>query len=72
MVFRAIGEEQKISHAPFVILLSPRAFQLELLLIFLEEMISDKRDRMLELVYQNLNRSFLPSPEKGTEELVRS
>jgi hypothetical protein len=52
--FRAIREEKKISHAPFVILLSPHAFQLEILLIFLEEMFSD-RDRMLELVYQNLN-----------------
>jgi hypothetical protein len=79
MVFRAIWEEQKISHAPFVMLLSPRAFQLEHLLIFLEEMFSDKRDRMLELVNQNFNwarwfchRSFLPSPVKGTEELVCS
>jgi hypothetical protein len=55
MVFRAIREEQKISYARFVMLLSPRVFLLELLLIFLEEMFSDIRDRMLELVYQNLN-----------------
>ena len=79
MVFRAIWEEQKISHAPFVMLLSPRAFQIEHLLIFLEEMFSDERDLMLELVNQNFNwacwfchRSFLPSPVKGTEELVCS
>ena len=77
--YRAIWEEQKISHAPFVMLLSPRAFQLEHLLIFLEEMFSDERDRMMELVNQNFNwacwfchRSFLPSPMKGTEELVCS
>ena len=65
--------------APFVVLLSPRAFQIEHLLIFLEEMFSDERDLMLELVNQNFNwacwfchRSFLPSPVKGTEELVCS
>jgi hypothetical protein len=57
MVFRAIrepGEEQKY-HIPFCDISFTTCFRLELLLIILEKMFSDKRDRMLELVYQNLN-----------------
>ena len=41
-VFRANGEEPKISHAPFVILLSLGALRLELLLIFLVELFFEK------------------------------
>jgi hypothetical protein len=37
-----------------MILLSLGALQLELLLIFLVELFSDKRDQMMELVYQKV------------------
>ncbi len=58
MVFRADMVEPKILHAPFVILLSLGVLQLELLLIFLVELFSDKSDRMSELVYQNVKMEF--------------
>jgi hypothetical protein len=50
MAFRANRAESKILHAPFLMLLSLGA--LEPLLIFLETLISDQRDQILELLYQ--------------------
>ena len=50
MAFRANWAESKILHAPFAMLLSLGA--LEPLLIFLETLLSDQRDQILELLYQ--------------------
>ena len=52
MVLIANGAEPKILHVPFVIPLSLGALHLEPLLILLVELFSDKRDRILKLVYQ--------------------
>jgi hypothetical protein len=52
MVPIAKTAEPRMSHAPFVIILSQPAVPQELLLISLGELFSGKREHILKLVYQ--------------------